>query len=226
MESVNAFWYMSNNFGDNMNYYLIKALSGKEPIMSDRTNPHFIVCGSILAEARNTSTVWGAGFGSETDILGDDVNPEIISVRGHLTQKSLDYNGKQYGSVVGDPALLMPMFYKPKIERKYKVGVIPHWSEGFEKDIREGELFINPLKPVTEVIDDILSCEGIGSSSLHGLILADAYGVPNICLGQGFKFKDYYSTTDKPKDCNDAKPFVSHYRYDLNTLLNSCPFKR
>ena len=32
----------------------------------------------------------------------------------------------------------------------------------------------------TDVIDDICSCEYILSNSLHGLIVADAYGVKNL----------------------------------------------
>lgn len=54
-------------------------------------------------------------------------------------------------------------------------------------------------------IDQILSCEMILSSSLHGIIVADAYGVPNLWCkftdyeapGKGFKFKDYYLSVGK-----------------------------
>ena len=58
----------------------------------------------------------------------------------------------------------------------------------------------------------LASCECIISSSLHGLIIADSYCVPNkrVILtnrvsGDGFKFHDYYSSfglTDKPIDLN------------------------
>ena len=48
------------------------------------------------------------------------------------------------------------------------------------------------------VIHEIAKCEHILSSSLHGLVVADALGIPNgwiklsdRVVGDGFKFKDY-----------------------------------
>ena len=54
------------------------------------------------------------------------------------------------------------------------------------------------------MIADLTSCELIFSSSLHGLIVADSFGIPNIhmelsdkLVGGNFKFEDYYSSVDK-----------------------------
>lgn len=51
-----------------------------------------------------------------------------------------------------------------------------------------------------EVIREIAECRYILSSSLHGLIVADSLGIPNMhivfgdrLLGDGYKFDDYYS---------------------------------
>lgn len=191
---------MSNNFGDSLNYEVVKYLSGKEPTYTDNRNePHLICCGSILTEARDTSTVWGAGFAWYHDRLNTNAN--VISTRGYLSANNLE-NVPKY---VGDPALFMPEIYSPKLDKKYSKSIIPHW-----KDLEKMLYFfggtdihiISPLKPVKEVIDDIVMSENILSSSLHGLILSDAYGVANRWLdvgtdigGDGFKFLDYYSTT-------------------------------
>ena len=94
-----------------------------------------------------------------------------------------------------------------------------------------------------EIIKEILECEIIFSSSLHGLIAADAYGIPshwielsNGVIGNGFKFHDYFMSVKRPI----VKPFkptentkISNlplYDYsvdiDLDNLINSCPFKK
>jgi pyruvyltransferase len=59
-------------------------------------------------------------------------------------------------------------------------------------------------------INELASCDYILSSSLHGLILSDAYGIPNKWIsisnnlsGREFKFKDYYSTTAHPQETCD-----------------------
>lgn len=225
MEYVNAFWYMSNNFGDNLNYYLIKKLSGKEPVYcDDRANQkHVIVCGSILTECNDNSTIWGAGMANYTDSISS--TPEIRMVRGKLTAEKLGIN-----CPVGDPCVLMPRKYNPMATKKYRIGIIPHWKDTVNV-LEMGYYIINPLKPALEVIDDIVSCEKVISSSLHGLILSDAYNVPNRWLdtgtpigGDGFKFDDYYSTTDRKKERNNPEFFVSKFKYDINDMLKACPF--
>ena len=60
------------------------------------------------------------------------------------------------------------------------------------------------------MIRQIAECRFILSSSLHGLIIADSMGIPNLhvefgdrLLGDGYKFDDYYSAyglTHKPYD--------------------------
>jgi pyruvyltransferase len=230
---IRAFWYMSNNFGDNLNYYIIKKLSKKEPVYTDnRKEKHFIVCGSILSEANEHTTVWGAGLAHRDQNVHNQAN--IIALRGKLSQSKTEQQAK----IFGDPALLMPLFYNPIAEHTHKLGIIPHWKD-LEKFLFANipnVKIINPLQNVEDVINNIVSCEKILSSSLHGLILSDAYGVPNKWLdigsdigGDGFKFKDYYSTTDSPSEQStnrvDFSQFVVHkYSHEINALKLSCPF--
>ena len=95
-------------------------------------------------------------------------------------------------------------------------------------------------------ITDILQCEQILSSSLHGVILADAYGIPSAWLMSGtpkgleFKFYDYFISVNKIQ-----KPQVLDFNvsglsaatvekqiqfnkapieYDPSPLLRACPF--
>jgi pyruvyltransferase len=51
-------------------------------------------------------------------------------------------------------------------------------------------------------IDELCSCEKIISSSLHGIILAEAYGIPAVFLGEKrdsemFKYYDWYISTGR-----------------------------
>ena len=59
-------------------------------------------------------------------------------------------------------------------------------------------------KKWTDVIDQICSCERILSSSLHGLIVSDAYQIPSCWIeltgkisGGYFKYYDYASSVNR-----------------------------
>ena len=239
-KGIRAFWYMSNNFGDNLNYYLFEKISGLEPIYTDNRNEdHYIMCGSILSEANANTIVWGAGLGADYQRPNGAVR-EIHAVRGSLSADRVERRHTELKGL-GDPALLMKRFYNPTIEKKHKYGLIPHWRD-LEK-VLQMELdpevkIINPLQSVEKVIDDILSCNKILSTGLHGLILSDTYGVPNQWLelgtdvgGGSFKFRDYYSVTDCPNQTSvgriDYKLCKVHnYIYSLEDFYNTCPFKQ
>jgi pyruvyltransferase len=234
---IRAFFYSSNNFGDNLNHFLIKSLSGLPCIYNERDKPHYIVCGSILSEANHLTTVWGAGFGGLNNIFSMKMCANVKMVRGiHSAQLiGMDFD------IYGDPALLLPLFYNPVVKKKHRYGVIPHWKDHeLARTWLNAEKYhiIDPFLPVKEFVDEILSCEQVACSGLHGLIVADAYKVPNVRFsfgtdigGDGIKFHDYYSTTktgEPPHPVADLLqdwPCAVHeYRFSIDDLLKSCPF--
>lgn len=103
----------------------------------------------------------------------------------------------------------MSRIYKPSkgIAKKHRVGIIPHYVD--EPRIRElyGDKYhIISMKTsnIEGLVDDILSCGVILSSSLHGIIFSHAYGVPayhvqftDFFKNGNFKFSDYYSSFDE-----------------------------
>jgi pyruvyltransferase len=121
--------------------------------------------------------------------------------------------------VYGDPALLLPLIYNPDIQKTHEIGIIPHYVDkkivlqkyafdsGFNK-------FIDVSLPWKKFIDEVLSCKTIISSSLHGIIIAEAYGIPatwavhsDKVIGNGFKFRDYLTGTGrKPQDPGEFSP--------------------
>ena len=158
-----------------------------------------------------------------------------------------------YPALVGDPALILPLFYQPKNkEKKYKLGIIPHVIDLEHPVIKQIQsensnevLIINLSKfdKWTDIIDQICSCECIASSSLHGLITSDTYGVPNCWIelsgkisGGHFKFYDYASSVNRTfkgpitmhtninqiiEECKQwTQPTINH-----GDILKSCPFK-
>lgn len=236
---VNGYFFVNNgkleknNFGDDINFPLLEALTGKKVVALSQTGlirlPHLMCIGSIVDYCINSAAyIWGSGT-----TFGDSKLPvkprKVLAVRGPLTRESLLRNGIVCPPVYGDPALLLPLAYSPHVEKKYKLGIIPHFED---YDLPHVAAFRNNNSDVhfikmrnyeswQKVIEEICSCECIASSSLHGLIVADAYGIPNtrvvfsdLIWGGDFKFKDYYSGVHReyfpPVSCRE--------RIDLNII--------
>jgi pyruvyltransferase len=169
---------------------------------------HYFAIGSILQKANSKTIVWGSG------LISDELMPyrkpkEILAVRGPLTKKALEFAGIKCPSIYGDPALLLPNYFYPKIEKRYKIGIVPHYVDLGHKVLnREVPNDVLIIEPTTTDIDKfvgmILSCDKIISSSLHGLIISDAYGIPSVqvkfsdqIFGDGFKYEDYFMSVSR-----------------------------
>jgi len=251
----------TKNWGDALNPVLIRHISGKEPVLAyrmralndfplySRSEPVYSVIGSILktASAKDNLIVWGSGFMGESDRLVKEPK-KILAVRGHLTRDRIVDLGFDCPKVLGDPALLYPQFYKPNSEKQYNLGIIPHYldrnSPFLERFRSDSNIrIIDICSGINKVVEEIHSCRYIASSSLHGIIVADSYGIPSTWIefsknvpGNGFKFYDYFSSVcrrdDEPhviiKDTALEDIYDRFYRYDLkinlDQLLAACPF--
>lgn len=249
--TLNVFWLKrTQNFGDSLNPLLLKKLTGKniQWVKSYSPNIHYITMGSILDSATKDTIVWGAGFISQESHCFEKPK-KVCAVRGPKSREKLLADGIECPKIYGDPALLLPKIYQPSIKKTHKLGIIPHfvdkqhpWFETIKNhknikiiDIQNPDLFA--------VVDDILSCENIASSSLHGMIVSDAYQIPSLwiefsnnVIGEGFKFIDYFLSVNridnKPfliKDTTTTKNiFDQFYEYeikiDLQSLLENAPF--
>ncbi|UAB84828.1 polysaccharide pyruvyl transferase family protein [Zunongwangia sp. SCSIO 43204] len=248
------------NWGDDINFILGEKLSGKKvipyqySIIKNHTNYLFI--GSIIQWYCNSkSIIWGSG-------LIDDVKSlpkpkKVLAVRGPLTRNALIKCGIDCPEVYGDPAMLLPLIYNPKREILYKIGIILHYSEreNFEFVVPKGYtksdvllIDIGEYGKWTDFLDKVISCEIILSSSLHGVIVSEAYNIPNLwtCFDHDsfkrktFKYIDFYMSINKDFIVKPYKydnlvtednlvEFVNDlWRpgiFDLNPLINACPFK-
>jgi pyruvyltransferase len=203
------------NYGDLLSKYLVERISGKptkfvhpqkQPwYKKDKSN--LVAIGSIIHHASKHSLVWGSGI---IDYKQAIKKANFIAVRGPRTREFLVKNGHSCPEVYGDPALLLPKFFHPLVNKEYKIGIIPHYHD-YKKAV---ELFQD--EPRIKVIDlltldveqttkEILSCENIISSSLHGLIVAHAYKIPALWVkfsdkifGNGIKYQDYFESLHLP----------------------------
>lgn len=148
--------------------------------------------------------IWGAGFmNSDEQFKGGN----IYAVRGKYSAQILSMNGFGYCNVWGDPALLLPLVYNPQMVKKYKLGIIPHYSEysDFKKEYRFENIINLHTTNIEKTIRKIIECRYILSTSLHGLIIAHAYGIPaiwikkNYIFTDGLKFFDYFSSVNIPE---------------------------
>lgn len=186
--------------------YLLTKLKG-DAIYTEPDSPEhkYVLTGSILSAPIKNATIFGAGFVSEDEkFIGENVM--IKAVRGVGTLHKLRNYIDVSNVLVGDPGLLLPYYYNPKPEKKYKIGVTPHImdyerskdSNHFVIDLRMGDETIS--EAVERVVYQINQCESILSSSLHGLVVAKAYGIPAeyfhsaSLVGDGFKFRDFLET--------------------------------
>ena len=213
MSQVHAWWMISDNFGDKLNHWMIEKITACPPIYDyAKDHDHFVCCGSILAHTNKQSQVWGAGFGAFTDTLPEGA-PVVHAVRGPLTANMLEVWGGTCPNVYGDPALLLPQWHEKQEETRV-VGVVPHYADmAVARELLDGPLakrgvdyqLIDMLAPIEEVIDAISRCCFIYSSALHGLIVADAYGIPSRWVqftdrlyGDGLKFADHFASIGRP----------------------------
>lgn len=207
------YWNKKTNLGDALALiiyeWMLKRHYNYEQvnILSSQKKVHLMTIGSILNMGNFDATVWGSG------ILSGRVLKEIYkkaqyrkldirAVRGPITKTLLEGAGYIVPDVYGDPGVLMPFVYKAnKIEQTIPYMIIPHYSHieyyisyGYEcLDIRttDYKYFINQIQRSKLII----------SSSLHGIILAEAYGIPAILLNKDdidlLKYFDYYFSTGR-----------------------------
>lgn len=249
------------NIGDDLNYYLVRELTGKRvfnfrDIWNVRRDPVYLCIGSVLnarwMRVRN-NIVWGSGARNATDPPKRRPG-RVTAVRGPLTRELLKRSGNDCPEVYGDPVLLLPRIYQPERRKPcWQVGIIPHMYDlnnplvsHFQKTYPDAVKIID-VKHYSdwhEVIDTILSCQRILSGSLHGLIIADAYDVPNAWVkfsdktfDGAFKYHDYLLSvgrrTDGPLQMSETMTLDDLYaavdgyegiHIDLDQLLLACPF--
>ncbi len=209
MKPLKLYWSRSKpNFGDAMSPILVERLAGRPVVYADRRHCDLVAMGSLLDRFRRrlfppNIHVWGTGFIEPTRRRpgGFHYHP----VRGRHSAALVTSPGLD---VYGDPGLLADLLWPRAVATapSAALGIVPHYEDRADPKVAmiadrfRHAVIIDVFGAVEDVVRRIAGCDCVLSSSLHGLVVADAFGVPNAWLtlsdrirGNGFKFRDYYS---------------------------------
>lgn len=217
------------NMGDQLNRLVLDRLFGFEAEPADPEDAEMFGIGSHLSLLANVNparkppvAVWGTGFISKLSTTAriPATGIEFRVVRGEMSRRVLERKlGRTLDIPTGDPGLLASLLFTEPVPKAHRLGVIPHFRERDDPRFPElarlsdDSVVIDLTGDPLAVIREIAACELVISSSLHGLIVADSFGIPNLHVkvsdrvnGDGFKFADYYSAFG-----------IEHRSFDLNS---------
>lgn len=222
LDLYHAYWWDGKiNFGDLIGPWLISLMTGKQVVNSkylNITHSTFTV-GSIIEHAtyfpNQRATIWGSGLlrplnnAQKIRKMRNADLDSFLAVRGMLTKKELSKLYSMDDNLpLGDPALLLPEFFLPSNLRVDNICIVPHFTHlHLFEAIKDSFNVINVMQYPQNVVNEIANAKVCISTSLHGVIIAQAYGVPWLLLrledqtliGDMFKFSDFFSTIEEDK---------------------------
>ena len=201
------FWWEEpypGNLGDIVNPYIVEKLSGIPPKYA-KAGEGVCAIGSIIKFAKAGTPVWGSGSPHEKDVLAPDA--DYRAVRGPLTRDLVLKNNGNCPSIYGDAAWFLPIIFEKIVPKTHRTGLILHYTHEeapitIGPEIRQIGIRRMGYEQIEAFLEEMLSCERIISTSLHGVIIAQAYGIPAALAtakdsekqvhGDGVKFRDYF----------------------------------
>ena len=231
---VRLYWWSGvPNLGDAVARVLVEGLSGRPVVaVGKRARRKLIACGSTIHRARRGDIVWGTGTLHAGQVPAD-ARIDVRAVRGPLTAMVLRRAGIEVPEVYGDPALLLPHVHPIAVPptRRHRLGVIPHYQDkdaarallGDSAGDAAGEsdsagevddrsvVLLDIQGDLATFLETLLACDRVIASSLHGVIFAEAYGVPaaewritdraghDRVRGAAHKFEDYFRGTGRER---------------------------
>lgn len=195
-----TWWDGHPNFGDDLTPWLLP-FYGVHPVHRVANRARLAGIGSILEFLPESydGAIWGSG------LMNEAPHPlpaaRVLAVRGPLTRELI---GAPVDVALGDPGILVARHVRRR-DVRWDVGLVPHGHHRGHEDFlalaRSAGIrvrVINVHAPAARVVPEITACDRIITTSLHGLITADAFGIPALwtmldpgLTGGDFKFRDY-----------------------------------
>tara|TARA_B110000211_G_scaffold216796_1_gene260115 strand:+ start:2102 stop:2911 length:810 start_codon:yes stop_codon:yes gene_type:complete len=236
------------NIGDYLAYETVLfALNLKDKHPLDIDSGKILSIGSVLHFASDNDVIWGTGRNGKIDENKHTFSKlDVRSVRGPLTKAYLESKNISVPEVFGDPGILAPFVYPKELlnainqQNKCGIVVIPQLNDNFDIYNDYKSQLVSPRQLPASFIAQICNAEKVITSSLHGIVLAEAFGIPAVYYDSGsgeniFKYKDYYRGTGREdfaigksiEECLDlsTQPIPDLYDRQL-ALLKSFPFDR
>lgn len=206
-------WRGEPNFGDVLSSVIVAHVCDRKIAHGGPLDCDMLGIGSLIQVMRRNHTearaggfkpwIWGAGLLHPVprDFLK---HVRVALVRGPITAALLGLRRTEFG----DPGLLASKVLRERTGRNDRVALVPHHSQMDDPEIAR----LAQDEPALQVIDvaqspetvcrQIAQCRHVISASLHGLIVADSYGVPNTWLSPGkqshLKYHDYAASIGRP----------------------------
>ena len=186
-------WNAKPNFGDTLSQFVTAYASGRAVAHAEPRNAEIFAVGSIMQFAKRVwgnekhpahrPAIWGTGMMAplKTDFVA---NVDIHMLRGPITAALLGVKTEAYG----DPGVLTAEALGARPERHDKIGLVLHHSQLGDPRIvallkaEPSVQYIDVQGTPEQVCREIGACAHVISSSLHGLIVADSYGIANTWL--------------------------------------------
>ncbi len=171
------YWNARPNWGDSLSPLILARFAGLTAVWAPPENARLVCVGSVLdvLPVGWDGVVAGSGVlheGTRIDLR----RATILGLRGKLTWE-LAQSPHKTDAVLGDPGLLVSEIV-PAVEKRHDLGVVPHWTDVELAGQFRGGHYINPAQDPLTVIREIAACDRIVASSLHGVIVADSFGIP------------------------------------------------
>src|SRR6266705_3066746 len=181
MLPVKAYWWKEvPNFGDALAPLLLEHFTSVPFVWDTISHASVISIGSILEHVPPLWDGYVLGSGKLMEFSRLHLYTKtatILALRGPLSARGIRGNFS-----LGDPGLLANELVGPQ-EKQWDLGIVPHWQDDDLAD-----RFISLIKPPNtvkvilpgddplKVVRQIGACHRIVTSSLHGMVVADAFG--------------------------------------------------
>ena len=230
----------ARNFGDHLSHIITAAAAAERGLTFDdevSEARRMLGIGSILHFSADGDIVWGSGVNGKIAVAEiKSTLLDIRAVRGPKTSAVLRDAGFTVPDVYGDPALLTPRFFSDRFP------VAPSRDYIFVPNLNDLKVhgeeanLVSPLLGWNRCIEAICSAKLVIASSLHGIILAEAFGVPAryVRLSEieaRFKYDDYAQGTGRAEltpasSIQEALDMGGHppIQFDADALIAAFPY--